>query len=720
MSAKRSNPIKNISQSKRTAMISSLLVVLMMIISFFTISTALTPKRYELELGDKAPETIYATKNVENSVATAALKEQARSNAQIIYKIDTDTTKMLLKRSQNFFDTLENVRQAANAKLPASNDSVMTAAQWLDALDDDTFSRLGAMTDPVLDKSCVAAILSASKTELRLYIDILSTKLTTALSSGLAAESISSVKNAYIRELNASAVLSASMKKAAIPPLDAFMQPTLVIDERATDTAKAEAEQTVESIMLKKGEVIVEKGTPVALSQLNILKEIELIRDKSSDISLHFGIAMFTLSIYAVFIAYLMLVRITVFMNIRKMAVLTTAVCITMLFMLIGSTLENRIVTVLIAVMLTAVLVDSETAYWVSLLFAFSMGVIYGGRDTLIVDVMSVPACVACMVSGAVAIFALKKATSRGSMIGAGMIGAAAGAFALSAFDVMASNAFGNIIIDIAWYIGSCLVSVLLVVGSLPVWESLFDIATPARLSELTNVNHPLLKQLMSEAPGTYQHSIMVAALAEGAAQRIGADALLSRVAGTFHDVGKLRRPLYFMENQKGGKNVHDTLPPAESAGIIIAHQKDGAMILSRYKLPADVITIASEHHGNSLMTYFYHKALTQAGPDKTSTVSMKNFRYSGNRPSSKESAIVMLADSCEAAVRSLGDTDQDKVEAMIAKVFASKMSENDNMLSNAPLALNELTEIQKSFIKTFTGIMHDRIEYPNMEGKGS
>ncbi len=718
MSVKRSNPIKSISQPKRTAIISSLLAVLMMLVSFIAISTALTPKRYELELGDKAPETIYATKNVENSIATAALKEQARNNAQIIYKIDTDTTKTLLEHAQKYFDTLESVRQAANGKLATVSDGAMTSAQWIEALSDETFSQLGAMTDPVLDKSCVAAILGASKTELRLYIDMLSTKLTTALSSGLATENVDSVKSAYIRELNASTVLSAAMKKAAVPPLDAFMQPTLIIDERATETARAEAEKAVDNIMLKKGEIIVEKDSPVTLSQLNILKEIELVRDKSSDTNLHFGIAMFTLSIYAVFIAYLVLIRTTVFMNTRKMAVLTSAVCLTMLLMLIGSTLENRIVTILVAVMLTAILVDTDTAHCVNLLFAFSMGVIYGGRDTLIIDVMSVPACVACAVSGAVAIFALRKAASRGSMIGAGMIGAAAGTFALSAFDVMAGEAFGSIMIDSVWYIGSCLVSILLVVGSLPVWENLFDIATPARLSELTNVNHPLLKQLMSETPGTYQHSIMVAALAEGAAQKIGADALLARVAGTFHDVGKLRRPLYFMENQKGGKNIHDTLPPAESAGIIIAHQKDGAMILSRYKLPADVITIASEHHGNSLMAYFYHKALTQAGPENAATVNIKNFRYSGNRPSSKESAIVMLADSCEAAVRSLGDTDQEKVEAMITKVFASKMSENDNMLSNAPLTLSELTEIQKSFIKTFTGIMHDRIEYPNMEEK--
>lgn len=709
---------RKLSQHKRTAIINSLLAVLMMVVSFFAIVLSLTPKRYELELGDKAPETIYATKSVENGVATEALKKQARNNAQIIYKIDTGAVALFTERAQEYFDTLERVRQAANGKLQSPSGVALTPAQWIEALPDSAFAELGAMTDPELDKSCVAAILGASKTELRLYIDMISTKLSTALSGGLTNESIDSVKNAYIREINASTVLSAAIKKAAVPPLDTFMQPTLIIDEEATEEARSEAEKTVESVTLKKGEAIVEKDQPISLSQLNILKELELVRNKASDISLHVGIAMFVVTIYAVFVAYLLMTRSVVFMNTRKMAVLSVAVCITMLFMFIMSTLENRIVTALIAVMLTAILVDKTTAFWVNIIFAFSMGVIYGGRDTLIINVMSVPALVACAVSGATAIFALDKATSRGSMIGAGLIGTAAGAFALAAFGVMEAASISKVLIDIAWYIGSCLVSVLLVVGSLPVWESLFDIATPARLSELTNVNHPLLKQLMSEAPGTYQHSIMVAALAEGAAQKIGADALLARVAGTFHDVGKLRRPMYFMENQKGGKNIHDTLPPIESASIIIAHQKDGVTILNKYKLPSDVIEIASEHHGNSLMAYFYHKATTLAGPDNASGVNIKSFRYSGNRPSSKESAIVMLADSCEAAVRSLGDTDKEKVEAMVAKVFASKMSENDNMLSNAPLTLSELSEIQKSFIKTFAGIMHDRIEYPDMEAK--
>ena len=265
---------------------------------------------------------------------------------------------------------------------------------------------------------------------------------------------------------------------------------------------------------------------------------------------------------------------------------------------------------------------------------------------------------------------------------------------------------------DIGWALGSDALSGVLCVGTLSIWENAFDIATTARLSELSNTNHPLLKQLMAEAPGTYHHSVMVATLAESAAQRIGADPDLARVGSYYHDVGKLRRPLYFMENQRGGENIHDALPAAQSAADIIAHQKDGVTLLVKHKLPSAIVQIAYEHHGNSLMTFFYHKAVQEACGKQ---VPQKAFRYPGARPSTKESAIVMLADSCEAAVRSLPpEATWEDVEEMIRRVIADKTA--DGQLNLAPLTLAQITEIERSFIRTFSGMRHERIEYPDQK----
>ena len=292
-------------------------------------------------------------------------------------------------------------------------------------------------------------------------------------------------------------------------------------------------------------------------------------------------------------------------------------------------------------------------------------------------------------------------------MIAASGIGGAAGAAVTAAVYI----ALGATVREILTYTGcvlfSALFSGLFVTGSLTIWEELFDIATPARLNELLNTGNPLLKQLMYDAPGTYQHCMNVAALAEGAAEKIGANALLAKVGAAYHDVGKLRRPQYFKENQQA-ENIHDTLSPQESASIIIAHQKDGATILAKNKLPGAVVRIAAEHHGNSMMTYFYRKA-AETDPK----VNPKNFRYPGNKPSTCEGAIVMLADCCEAAVRSLGDCTKEAREAMVHKIIWSKLTDGENQLSEVPLTLADISSIEKSFLRTFGGLMHDRIEYP-------
>jgi len=171
-----------------------------------------------------------------------------------------------------------------------------------------------------------------------------------------------------------------------------------------------------------------------------------------------------------------------------------------------------------------------------------------------------------------------------------------------------------------------------------------------------------------------------------------------------------LRRPLYFKENQKPGENIHDTLPPAESAAIILAHQKDGVILLNKHKMPSAVVQIAFEHHGTTMAAYFYQKAVRENGGRQ---IPQKNFRYPGARPSTKESAIVLLADSCEAAVRSIDSPSREAVEETVEKIIKGKM--DDGQLSAAPLTLRELFLIQQSFLRTFNGLLHERIAYPEL-----
>ena len=389
---------------------------------------------------------------------------------------------------------------------------------------------------------------------------------------------------------------------------------------------------------------------------------------------------------------------------------LMTMVCIQLVLMpwmqVLGNMLEPHVTPMVMAVLLIAELVNHKTALAAGVLLGFESAVLAGGTEGILTTTATVMMA-ANIASCAASVFALKRINTRGGMIAASGIGGAAGAAVTAAIYI----ALGATVREILTYAGcvlfSALFSGLFVTGSLTIWEELFDIATPARLNELLNTGNPLLKQLMYDAPGTYQHCMNVAALAEGAAEKIGANALLAKVGAAYHDVGKLRRPQYFKENQQA-ENIHDTLSPQESASIIIAHQKDGATILAKNKLPGAVVRIAAEHHGNSMMTYFYRKA-AETDPN----VNPKGFRYPGNKPSTREGAIVMLADCCEAAVRSLGDCTREAREAMVHKIIWGKLTDGENQLSEVPLTLADISSIEKSFIRTFGGLMHDRIEYP-------
>jgi len=252
--------------------------------------------------------------------------------------------------------------------------------------------------------------------------------------------------------------------------------------------------------------------------------------------------------------------------------------------------------------------------------------------------------------------------------------------------------------------IGTAL-SVLIAYVTVPVWEYLFDFTTPIRLMELSNPNHPLLKRLLFEAPGTYHHSLIVGNLAEIACEAVGGNYLLARIGAYYHDIGKLKRPFYFKENQIIEEDPHNRITPTLSALIIISHTKDGVEIGKEYRLPRQVLDIIKQHHGTTKVAFFYGKALNQ-----NQQVSEEKFRYDGPIPQSKEAAIVMLADSVEAAVRALSSPTPQLIEATIRNVIQEKLL--DGQLNSSDLTFRELEVISESFIKVLTGVFHKRVSY--------
>lgn len=301
------------------------------------------------------------------------------------------------------------------------------------------------------------------------------------------------------------------------------------------------------------------------------------------------------------------------------------------------------------------------------------------------------------------------KVNTRSGIIGAGIQLAVLKVVMYLLFSYFGDTENFSVAINASFILLAGLLSGMLTIAFLPYFEKTFNILTIFRLLELGDLSHPLLKKISIEAPGTFQHSMMVATLSENAATAIGANAVFCRVASYYHDLGKTKRPKFYVENQENGENPHNKISPFMSTLIIISHTKDGVEFAKQYQIPKEIRDIMYEHQGTTFLAYFYNEA-KKIDP----TVRKDDFRYSGPKPKTKESAIIMLADSIEAAIRSLDHKTPSNMENMIRKIIAGKIE--DNQLSEANLTFQEIEVIIKTFVKTLMSIHHVRIKYPGQE----
>ena len=309
------------------------------------------------------------------------------------------------------------------------------------------------------------------------------------------------------------------------------------------------------------------------------------------------------------------------------------------------------------------------------------------------------------MVSSALAIIVVKDARKRTNIISSGLI-------------IGIGQVITLILLDHFWIgqpkryvilLVNGVASSIIVLGISPIFEYLFKTVTNISLLELADFNHPLLQRMTLEAPGTYHHSLVVGNLSESACRAVGANALLARIGAYYHDIGKLQKPEYYSENQELAENKHATLAPTMSKLIIMNHVKEGVELAEKYKLSPVIIDFILQHHGNSLVYYFYRRALENLEDDEE--VKEEGFRYPGPKPNTKETAIVLLADSVEAATRALNDPAPSKIEEVVHQVINNKFI--DGQLDECDLALKDLERISAVFIRILTGIYHSRISYP-------
>jgi putative nucleotidyltransferase with HDIG domain len=366
-------------------------------------------------------------------------------------------------------------------------------------------------------------------------------------------------------------------------------------------------------------------------------------------------------------------------------------------------------------VMLPSILIHPRLAF--ALAFALPLGAFFSNS-------FDVPSFIFALASGITASFILQGAEKRMDLVKAGLIIAGANVIAMTAILLSAHAEAGAYPGSLFWAAFNGIASSMLVLGFLPPLEHALNAATSFRLLELSDLNAPILRRLFAAAPGTYSHSIMVANLAESACQAIGANALLARVGAYYHDLGKMGNPNYFVENQTD-YNPHDDMVALLSATIIRSHVKLGVEKARQLGLPRELIDIIAEHHGNSVITWFYSKALKQVNQNsqngkkvpvngKMVPVNIEDFRYQGNPPRSRESAVVMLADLTEAAIRSLDKPTPAKIEKFFQELLDSKIEHGQ--LARSELTFHDLEIIKKAFIHVLTGHYHSRITYPKIE----
>jgi putative nucleotidyltransferase with HDIG domain len=516
-------------------------------------------------------------------------------------------------------------------------------------------------------------------------------------------------------------------KTALVPLAKVLLRPNLNFNLRATDERRKTAEAGVKDAMiaLRKGEIIVRDGDPITERHVLLLEGIRTQQSALSRISVFAGVALLLMVLMRVIWRFgsTSLLR---FPRRNKDAVflLTTLVATALgtsvaIFLAEGVGDNPRLepivdewpnvlqfaIPIAASTMLVRMVHSAETAA----LFAVLVSVIAGFQVHGDLGFAAY-----ALVGSLTAAVGAANITQRGTLLNAGLRVGAANVVVVLAIALL-ENHFSPLGLTLG--VGLALLSGalcgVLVSGLAPVVESLFSYTTGVKLLELANREQSLLRELELRAPGTYHHSMMVGHIAEKAAEAIGANALLAKVAGYYHDIGKMRRPQFFVENitVTNGENRHEKLSPSMSARIIQAHVKDGVEMAEKHNLALPILKGIAEHHGTSVIRFFYEKAKEMADPEKGDLIQEHDYRYPGPKPQTREAGILMLADSVEAASRTLFDTSPARVQQLVQRIINNYF--RDGQLDECSLTLRDLHAIARSFKETLSAIRHERIDYP-------
>lgn len=664
---------------------------------------AIVPMRYSLQVGMVPTTTISATKDVVDELSTEQKRKEAAAQVTPTYRFQEGVTEQVMSDFDQIFAQLRSVRQYSGTLSENPSSRVFTKEELQYARD--------LLTLVNLSDYQLTSLMRCKTEELEEAYTLLYAVLQSTM-QGHVTQGQESTAVYNIRQI-VNFRISITLGQNIVPAvLNACVQANMLIDQEVTDAAREAAREAVEPVIYKQGQNIVVRGQGrITANQLAMLSTLGLLSSGEVDMTIYIGAALMVALVMAVMLFLLGHIRDdNVLDDTAKIVLLFAVFLITMAVSLVARIANPYLApTVLCALLMTSLLGLRPAVICNAALTILVAAVAAGGSEEYAEKMVTM--IVTGLLSGTAVAMMMHRRTSRPWVL---LSGAAAGGIdflTILAIGLMTNSELSGSMVHAAWMGGGALIGALLCIGIQPLLEMIFNLPTPMKLMELSNPNQPLLRRLLLEAPGTYHHVTIVANLAEAAAEAIGANPLLARVGGYYHDIGKLKRPSYFTENQMGGVNAHDHVDPYVSAAIITAHTRDGVALAKAYRLPEAVQQIIAQHHGNTPVMFFYHKALQQANG---SPVDINIFRYDGHPPTTKEAAIVMLCDTIEAAVRTMKNPTPEGIDEFIVKLVRSKLE--DGQLSDSPLTLRDIERICAAATQVLVGVFHERIEYPDMD----
>ncbi len=683
--------------------ISIALPMILLGVLFFSVTlNNVYSRTYDLEQFNRAKETIRSPITIENEVET---DRKTRESVQAVgdrYTTFEEITKDQVSYLEELFDAIDLFTTSKDKDKDLTNEEIVLQLQ--DILSDDITEKIDGLV--------YMRLLRLEPKERSKGRDLFIKSAETILVNGVRTENIQGAKE-EIRATIRYSSLHNDVKDALGKLIDFAIVENAFFDVEKTMEARNTAASNVEPVVIKSGDIIVRKGQIITKEMYDDLRLVGLLLNERS-VFPAVGLAFFVLFIVGL-IGYELqrlyhrgqLDNKKVFAFLMISVFVVTAMKIVSMY---TNELNHLFLLVPIATgaLLLKLLLFERFSLMMAVIYAVLASVLFNGQ---IPGSLNMEASIYFLFFQFIGIILLHNVEDRLQLIRATIGMALINVMTILMFIFLSIEKFvlGELVTQVAFGVGAAIFSAILTIGLLPFFETGLGILTDNKLLTLANPNQPLLRKILVESPGTYHHSVMVANLSEAACEAVGANGLLARVGSYYHDIGKTIKPHYFIENQVAIKNPHDFIEPEKSATIIIHHVIDGVNMLKQHRLPQEIIDIAAQHHGTSLVAYFYRQA-KEENPDIDESI----FRYPGPKPLTREAGIISICDSVEAAVRSLKQPSAEKIDEIVLAIMNQKLL--DGQFDETPLTLKELSLVRETVCKALKGIFHSRIQYPEKE----